>query len=81
MRGQRRRGPPRRAPKNIFSPGAKTEPKKAQKAPIPNPPAPKAVTAPPKAALPPTAAGARRRRAGDIQITKAWAKEKGLDHR
>ena len=50
MRGQRRRGPPRRAPKNIFSPGAKTEPKKAQKAPTPNPPAPKAVTAPPKAA-------------------------------
>lgn len=49
MRGQRRRGPPRRAPKNVFSPGAKTEPKKAQKAPITNPSPPKVVSSPPKA--------------------------------
>lgn len=50
MRGQRRRGPPKRAPKNVFSRGATKEPKKPQNVPIPKPPTPKAITAPPKVA-------------------------------
>ena len=49
MRGQRRRGPPKRAPKNIFSPGAKKEQTKSpsmppKKYPVPSP----KVVSPPK---------------------------------
>ena len=50
MRGQRRRGPPKRAPKNVFSRGATKEPKKVQSTPIPKPSPPKSITTPPKAA-------------------------------
>tara|TARA_B110000003_G_scaffold269456_1_gene300501 strand:+ start:2929 stop:3699 length:771 start_codon:yes stop_codon:yes gene_type:complete len=50
LRGQRRRGPPKRAPKNVFSRGATKEPKKVQSTPIPKPSPPKSITTPPKAA-------------------------------
>ena len=50
MRGQRRRGPPKRAPKNVFSRGSTKEPKKVQSTPIPKPSPPKSITTPPKAA-------------------------------
>jgi hypothetical protein len=50
LRGQRRRGPPKRAPKNVFSRGATKEPKKVQSAPIPKPSPPKVITPPPKVA-------------------------------
>lgn len=42
IRGQRRRGPPKRPPNNIFSPGAKKRKKKT----IPAPPAPKNISSP-----------------------------------
>ena len=50
MRGQRRRGPPKRAPKNVFSRGATKEPKKVQSSPTPKPSPPKVITPPPKVA-------------------------------
>ena len=52
MRG-RRRAPPKRAPKNIFSPGAKKEQKKV----VPQPPPKVQAIAPPKPITPPKVAG------------------------
>lgn len=56
MRGQRRRGPPKRAPKNIFSPGAKKEQTKSP--PIPPKKYP---VSPPKAVAPPKVAGSKKK--------------------
>lgn len=56
MRGQRRRGPPKRAPKNIFSPGAKKEQTKS-----PSIPPKKYPVSPPKAVAPPKVAGSDRK--------------------
>jgi hypothetical protein len=42
IRGQRRRGPPKRAPKNVFTPGAK----KKKKRTVPAPTAPKNISSP-----------------------------------
>ena len=53
LRGGRRRGPPKRAPKNIFSPGAKKEQKKV----VPQPPPKVQAIAPPKPITPPKVAG------------------------
>ncbi|MDE0953696.1 MAG: hypothetical protein OR994_03375 [Candidatus Poseidoniales archaeon] len=50
MSGQRRRGPPKRAPKNIFGGGATKEPKKPQNVPRPKASTPKTITVPPKVA-------------------------------
>ena len=56
MRGQRRRGPPKRAPKNIFSPGAKKEQTKS-----PSMPPKKYPVSPPKADAPPKIAGSDKK--------------------
>ena len=56
MRGQRRRGPPKRAPKNIFSPGAKKEQTKS-----PSIPPKKYPVSPPKAVTPPKVAGSDKK--------------------
>jgi len=56
LRGQRRRGPPKRAPKNIFSPGAKKEQTKSP--PIPPKKYP---VSPPKAVAPPKVAGSKKK--------------------
>ena len=49
LRGGRRRGPPRRAPKNVFSRGATKEPKKPQPVSLPTSSEPRFATPPPKA--------------------------------
>ena len=49
LRGQRRRGPPKRAPKNVFSRGATKEPKKVQSVPVAKPSEPRFATPPPQA--------------------------------
>lgn len=49
LRGQRRRGPPKRAPKNVFSRGATKEPKKPQPVPVSKPSEPRFATPPPQA--------------------------------
>ena len=56
MRGQRRRGPPKRAPKNIFSPGAKKEQTKS-----PSIPPKKYPVSPPKVVAPPKVAGSDKK--------------------
>lgn len=53
LRGGRRRGPAKRAPKDIFSPGAKKEPKK----PMPQPIQRSQPISPPSAIMPPKIAG------------------------
>ena len=68
MRGGRRRGPAKRAPKDIFSPGAKREPKKPVVTPTPrNQP-----IAPPTAITPPKVAGSDK----EIKIEKEVVKPK-----
>ena len=47
---QRRRGPSRRMPKNVFNQGASNEQKKPQTTPIPKATPPKVISAPPKVA-------------------------------
>jgi len=56
LRGQRRRGPPKRAPKNIFSPGAKKEQTKS-----PLIPPKKYPVSPPKAVAPPKVVGSKKK--------------------
>ena len=66
MRGGRRRGPAKRAPKDIFSPGAKKEPKKPVVAPIPrNQP-----IAPPIAINPPKVAGSDKEKKIEKELVK-----------
>lgn len=65
MRG-RRRGPPRRAPKDIFSPGAKKE----QKKPTPQPPPKVQPIAPPVAVQPPKVAGSDKKKKLDKKVEK-----------
>ena len=65
MRG-RRRGPPRRAPKDIFSPGAKKE----QKKPTPQPPPKVQPIAPPVAVQPPKVAGSDKKKKYDKEVVK-----------
>ena len=65
MRG-RRRGPPRRAPKDIFSPGAKKE----QKKPTPQPPPKVQPIAPPIAVQPPKVAGSEKKKKLDKEVVK-----------
>ena len=65
MRG-RRRGPPRRAPKDIFSPGAKKE----QKKPTPQPPPKIQPIAPPIAVHPPKVAGSDKKKKLDKNVEK-----------
>ena len=67
MRG-RRRAPPKRAPKNIFSPGAKKEQKKV----VPQPPPKVQAIAPPKPITPPKVAGSVKEK--KIEVEKpSWA--------
>ncbi len=56
MRGGRRRGPPKRAPKNIFSPSTKKE----QKNPVPKPPPKVQAIVPPAPIAPPKTAGSEK---------------------
>ena len=63
LRGGRRRGPAKRAPKDIFSPGAKKEQKKS----VPTPPPRNQPISPPKVITPP-------RVAGSVKETKAEKK-------
>ena len=72
MRG-RRRGPPRRAPKDIFSPGAKKE----QKKPTPQPPPKVQPIAPPIAVKPPKIAGSEKKKMDEKKAVKT--KEKTLN--
>ena len=65
MRG-RRRGPPRRAPKDIFSPGAKKE----QKKPTPQPPPKVQPIAPPVAVQPPKVAGSEKKKMFEQKVVK-----------
>lgn len=65
MRG-RRRGPPRRAPKDIFSPGAKKE----QKKPTPQPPPKVQPIAPPIAVRAPKVAGSEKKKELDKEVVK-----------
>jgi len=65
LRG-RRRGPPRRAPKDIFSPGAKKE----QKKPTPQPPPKVQPIAPPVAVQPPKVAGSDKKKKLDKKVEK-----------
>ncbi len=66
MRGGRRRGPGKRAPKDIFRPGAKKEPKKPVVAPTPrNQP-----IAPPIAITPPKVAGSDKEKKIDKELVK-----------
>ena len=65
MRG-RRRGPPRRAPKDIFSPGAKKE----QKKPTPQPPPKVQPIAPPIAVQPPKVTGSEKKKKLDKEVVK-----------
>ncbi len=79
MRGQRRRGPPKRAPKNIFSPGAKKEQTKS-----PSIPAKKYPVSPPKAVAPPKVAGSDKKekiaeKPNKTEIPKAPKEEKVLE--
>ena len=73
MRG-RRRGPPRRAPKDIFSPGAKKEQKKA----TPQPPPKVQAIAPPVAVQPPKVAGSEKKKMFEQKVLKI--KEKTVDN-
>ena len=73
MRG-RRRGPPRRAPKDIFSPGAKKE----QKKPTPHPPPKVQPIAPPIAVQPPKVAGSEKKKMFEQKVVKI--KEKTVDN-
>ena len=79
MRGQRRRGPPKRAPKNIFSPGAKKEQTKS-----PSIPPKKYPVSPPKAVAPPKVAGSDKKekiaeKTNKTEIPKAPKEEKVLE--
>ena len=65
MRG-RRRGPPRRAPKDIFSPGAKKEQKKPTPQPLPK----VQPIAPPVAVQPPKVAGSDKKKKLDKKVEK-----------
>ena len=65
MRG-RRRGPPKRAPKDIFSPGAKKE----QKKPTPQPPPKVQPIAPRIAVEPPKVAGSEKDKKVDKKVVK-----------
>ena len=66
MRGGRRRGPAKRAPKDIFSPGAKKEPKKPVVAPTPR----KQPIAPPIAITPPKVAGSDKEKKIEKELVK-----------
>ena len=72
MRG-RRRGPPRRAPKDIFSPGAKKE----QKKPTPQPPPKAQPIAPPIAISPPKVASSEKKKKFEEKVVKT--NEKTVD--
>ena len=72
MRG-RRRGPPRRAPKDIFSPGAKKE----QKKPTPQPPPKAQPIAPPIAMPPPKVAISEKKKKFEEKVVKT--NEKTVD--
>ena len=61
MRGGRRRGPPKRAPKNIFSPSAKKE----QKKPVHQPPPKVQAIVPPAPITPPKTAGSEKKKKVD----------------
>ena len=79
MRGQRRRGPPKRAPKNIFSPGVKKEQTKS-----PSIPPKKYPVSPPKAVAPPKVAGSDKEekiaeKTNKTEIPKAPKEEKVLE--
>jgi hypothetical protein len=66
LRGGRRRGPAKRAPKDIFSPGAKKEPKKPVVAPTPrNQP-----IVPPIAITPPKVAGSDKEKKIEKELVK-----------
>ena len=68
MRGGRRRGPAKRAPKDIFSPGAKKEQKKS----VPAPPPRKQHISPPTMITPPKVAGSVKK----IEVEKEVVKPK-----
>jgi len=79
LRGQRRRGPPKRAPKNIFSPGVKKEQTKS-----PSIPPKKYPVSPPKAVAPPKVAGSDNKekiaeKTNKTEIPKAPKEEKVLE--
>ena len=67
MRGGRRRGPPKRAPKNIFSPGAKKE----QKKPVHQPPPKVQAIVPPTPITPPKIAGSEKEKKVEKKAVKS----------
>ena len=67
MRGGRRRGPPKRAPKNIFSPGAKKE----QKKPVHHPPPKVQAIVPPTPITPPKIAGSEKEKKIQKKVIKS----------
>ena len=67
MRGGRRRGPPKRAPKNIFSPGAKKE----QNKPVHQPPPKVQAIVPPAPITPPKIAGSEKEKKVEKKAIKS----------
>ena len=67
MRGGRRRGPPKRAPKNIFSPGAKKE----QNKPVHQPPPKVQAIVPPAPIAPPKIAGSEKEKKVEKKAVKS----------
>ena len=70
LRGGRRRGPAKRAPKDIFSPGAKKEQKKS----VPTPPPRNQPISPPKVITPPKVAGSVKETKAEKKVVEPKVK-------